>query len=164
MAELPRTEEERVWQRFRLKFGDPAKTTRDGRKRAEQAASASKPFGAGRDPKGLSDVLQGTTDMFGWTLELARGDLIGGWAELVGEQAAPFADAVEVHEDELIVQCASTAWAQQLRMMHGEILTKLLDKYPQAKVKRIRFRSPYAGTFKRGYRSVPGRGPRDTFG
>lgn len=162
--ELPKTEPERVWQRFRLKMGDPSKTTRDGRRRAEQASAASKPFGKGRDPKGLADVLKGVTDTYGWTQELARGDLIGSWPELVGEKAAPFSTAIEVIEDELVVQCTSTAWAQQLRMMHGDILTKLLDRFPETKVRRIRFRGPYSGTFKRGYRSVPGRGPRDTFG
>ena len=162
--ELLVTEAERVWQRFRVKMGDPSKTTRDGRRRSAQAEGSSKPFSSGRDPKGLADVLRSTTDTFGWTKELARGDLVGAWPELVGDKAAPFSDAVEVVDGELIVQCTSTAWAQQLRMMHGEILTKLLQEHPDSGVQRIRFRTPYTGTFKRGYRSVPGRGPRDTFG
>lgn len=161
---LPKTEHERVWQRFVFKFGDPAKTTRDGRRRTANAKQGSQPFGKGRDPQGIGDVLEVAAANFGWTEDLARGDVIGNWASLVGEGAADHSVAQEVVNGELIVQCASTAWAQQLRMMHGDILQQLTTRFPDSGVQRIRFNGPHQRSFKAGYRSVPGRGPRDTYG
>lgn len=162
--DLPATEAERVWQRFRIKMGDPAKTTRDGRRRAAAQMSGSKPFTKGRDPRGIGDVLKTTTETFGWTREIARGEVVSGWTDLVGERAAAFTVAEEVVDDILIVRCSSTAWAQQMRMMHGDILTKLMQRFPESKVRRIRFDGPAAPRIGWGKRRVPGRGPRDTYG
>lgn len=161
---LAKTEHERVWSRFVLKFGDPAHTTRDGRRRRAAAEQGSKPFGKGRDPEGLGAVLDLAAANFGWTEELARGDVIGNWASLVGEGAADHSVAQEVIDGELVVQCASTAWAQQLRMMHSDIIKKLTERFPDSSVRRIKFNGPHQRSFKAGYRSVPGRGPRDTYG
>lgn len=164
MRDLGGTEPERVWRRFVLKFGDPAKTTRDGRRRRAQAEHESKPFGKGRDPEGLGAVLDIAAANFGWTEDLARGDVIGNWDSLVGESAAEHTSAQDFVDGELIVQCSSTAWAQQMRMMHNEILSTLRQRYPDSGVQRIRFNGPHQRSFKAGYRSVPGRGPRDTYG
>jgi predicted nucleic acid-binding Zn ribbon protein len=48
--------------------------------------------------------------------------------------------------------------------MGADILTKINNQLPALEVKEVRFIGPQAPSFKRGLRSVPGRGPRDTFG
>ncbi|BDZ54767.1 hypothetical protein GCM10025870_18400 [Agromyces marinus] len=64
----------------------------------------------------------------------------------------------------LQVRCESTAWATQLRLLRDELLRAILERHPSAGVDTIRFQGPDAPTWKRGPRSVPGRGPRDTYG
>ena len=64
----------------------------------------------------------------------------------------------------LQVRCESTAWATQLRLMRAELLAAILERHPGAGVETIRFQGPDAPTWKKGPRSVPGRGPRDTYG
>jgi predicted nucleic acid-binding Zn ribbon protein len=49
-------------------------------------------------------------------------------------------------------------------MMRGDILTTILRRYPDAEVSTIRFIGPGGPSWKKGPRSVPGRGPRDTYG
>ena len=64
----------------------------------------------------------------------------------------------------LQVRCESTAWATQLRLMRTQLVTEIGSRFPEAAVETIRFQGPDAPTWKRGPRSIPGRGPRDTYG
>jgi predicted nucleic acid-binding Zn ribbon protein len=90
--------------------------------------------------------------------------LIAAWAEVVGEETARHSDPVGISEGTLTVRCDSTSWATQLRLMRGELLVQIDRLYPEAGVENIRFMGPDVPTWKRGPRSVPGRGPRDTYG
>ena len=84
--------------------------------------------------------------------------------ELAGEETAKHSEPIAIENGVLQVRCESTAWATQLRLMRTELVTRILDRYPGAGVETIRFQGPDAPTWKRGPRSVPGRGPRDTYG
>ena len=64
----------------------------------------------------------------------------------------------------LAVRCDSTAWATQLRLMRTQITTEIANRFPDAGIQSVRFDGPNAPTWKRGPRSIPGRGPRDTYG
>jgi predicted nucleic acid-binding Zn ribbon protein len=153
-----------VYRRLRRVFGDPAMRSSDARKRATRIPGDSTPFGVGRDPSGLGDVLESVTHTLGWTSPLARGELITAWPELVGVDIAAHSEPAGIDDGVLTVQCDSTAWATQLRIMRADILTTILRRYPDAQVSSIRFSGPGAPSWKRGPRSVPGRGPRDTYG
>lgn len=154
-----------LYLRLRQLFGDPSKRSSDARKRAaKKATGASSPFGAGRDPSGLGDVIDGMSARMGWASPLAKGELLISWPELVGADIAAHSEPVGIEEEVLTVQCDSTAWATQLRLMRAEILTSILKRYPDAGVRSIRFDGPGAPSWKRGPRSIPGRGPRDTYG
>jgi predicted nucleic acid-binding Zn ribbon protein len=48
--------------------------------------------------------------------------------------------------------------------MSADILKNIVTKLPALEVKEVRFIGPQAPSFKRGLRSVPGPGARDTFG
>jgi predicted nucleic acid-binding Zn ribbon protein len=51
-----------------------------------------------------------------------------------------------------------------LRLMRADLLRSLLEKFPEAGITELSIRAPGAPSWKHGRRSVPGRGPRDTYG
>ena len=158
-------EAQRVYLRFRRVFGDPNGRSRDGRRRkAIKLGSPSQPFGTGREPRGIADVLATVTTEMGWSSPLAQSELMTAWPDMVGEELAAHSDPVSIDDGTLTVQCDSTAWATQLRLMRGTVTTTIVQRYPDAGIQSVRFLAPNAPSWKRGPRSVPGRGPRDTYG
>lgn len=154
-----------VYRRFRTVFGAPGARSRDARRRSRAAEDgASVPYGTGRDPHGIGDVLGRLTVSLGWESPIARAELVADWAELVGDDTAAHSEPIGVEEGVLTVRCDSTAWAQQLRTMRSTITTRIAERYPAAEIDSIRFLGPDAPSWKRGPRAIPGRGPRDTYG
>ncbi|MGN6197388.1 DUF721 domain-containing protein [Humibacter sp.] len=146
-------------------FGaDPARGQRRSTRTTRTERSGSQPFEPGREPRGLGGVIDSLTDELGWSSPLAKSELIAAWTDVVGEETAKHSDPVEVEGGVLTVRCDSTSWATQLRLMRGELLQHIERRYPDAGVESIRFLGPDVPTWKRGPRSVPGRGPRDTYG
>jgi predicted nucleic acid-binding Zn ribbon protein len=161
----PDSEAQRVYLRFRRVFGDPNSRSRDGRRRkAIKLGSPSQPFGTGREPRGIADVLASVTTEMGWNSPLAQSELMEAWPALVGDELSGHSHPVSIDDGTLTVQCDSTAWATQLRLMRGQVTTTIVQRYPDAGIQSVRFLAPNAPTWKRGPRSVPGRGPRDTYG
>ena len=124
----------------------------------------SEPFAPGRDPAPLGDTMDALALSLGWQAALAQSRVITSWAAIVGEATAAHAAVVAIEDGVLSVLCDSTAWATQLRLMRRDLLTRLADEYPEAGIDDIRFAGPDVPSWKRGPRSVPGRGPRDTYG
>jgi predicted nucleic acid-binding Zn ribbon protein len=154
-----------VYLRMRALFGDPGKRSPDARKRAKKSKEgASVPFGAGRDPRGIDAILDGLTSKLGWTSSLAKAELLSSWGELVGAETALHSEPVGIEDGVLTVRCDSTAWATQLRLMRGQITTSIAKRFPDASIESVRFDGPNTPSWKRGARSIPGRGPRDTYG
>lgn len=121
-------------------------------------------FSDGRDPKPLGSVLDFATRDMGWTSELEQARVITDWADLVGETTAPHTRVNELRDGLLIIQCDSTAWATELRRMRAQILSRIIETYPDARIRDLRFLAPGAPTWRHGSRVAPGRGPRDTYG
>ena len=159
MAERRRSEHLEVFRRLRERFG--GRRTRVGIVPAEPG---SQPFDPGRDPGSLGAALAGLVGERGWTSSLAQAALFVDWADAVGPAVAEHARPVELLEGQLVIRCDSTAWATQLGLMRAQLLTRLTERFPEAKVERLRFLGPDVPSMKRGPRSVPGRGPRDTYG
>lgn len=157
------SESARVYVRFKELFGGHKHYARTKRNRKTDAAE-SVPFGVGRDPKGVGDVLGALTSQLGWDSPLAQSELVSNWTELAGEETANHSSPVGIEDGVLTVQCESTAWATQLRLMRVDIMTHIAVRYPEAGIESIRFLGPNVPTFKRGPRSVQGRGVRDTYG
>lgn len=154
-----------VYLRMRALFGDPATRSPDARKRARNSREgASVPFGTGRDPRGIDDILDGLTSRLGWNSSLAKADLLASWSELVGAETAEHSEPMGIEDGVLVVRCDSTAWATQLRLMRGQITTSIAQRFPDAGIESVKFDGPNAPSWKRGTRSIPGRGPRDTYG
>jgi predicted nucleic acid-binding Zn ribbon protein len=154
-----------VFRRIRSAFGDPAMRSADARRRRRASRDeTSVPYGTGRDPRGIGDVLQKLTSEMGWDSPIAKAELLAGWPQIVGAETAAHASPVGMEEGLLTVRCDSTAWATQLRRMSAAITTQLLARYPAAGIESIKFLGPDAPSWKRGPRAIPGRGPRDTYG
>ncbi len=153
-----------VYARFRKIFGDPSSTSRDARRRARKEPGATVPYGAGRDPSGIADVMDALTARMGWNSPLAQSELIASWATIVGDETAAHSAPIGIDEGVLTVRCDSTAWATQLRLMRSQVSTAIAERYPDAGIESVRFAGPDTPSWKRGPRAIPGRGPRDTYG
>lgn len=139
-----------------------ARTLRKRRRRAPDDENA--PFTAGRDPRGVADVLADLTRQAGWEPQLAREDLVRTWADVAGELTAQHTEPVAFRDGILTIRADSTAWAKQLHLMRVQILSEIIRRFPEAGVDSIRFIGPDVPSWKWGPRAVPGRGPRDTYG
>jgi predicted nucleic acid-binding Zn ribbon protein len=158
------SEAARVYLRFKGVFGDPNARRSHGRKRSAPTASSSVPFGIGRDPHGLGDTIDSLTTQLGWNSPLAQSELLESWQQLAGEETAKHSTPAGIDDGVLTVHCESTAWATQLRLMRNVIMEHIVNRYPDAGIQSIRFQGPNAPSWKKGPRSIPGRGPRDTYG
>ncbi|MFD0810768.1 DciA family protein [Amycolatopsis umgeniensis] len=117
-----------------------------------------------RDPQPLGRLASRIAVDRGWNTRLANGQVFGHWARLVGDEVAEHAQPVALKDGELTVRASSTAWATQLRLLQGQLLTKIAAGVGHGVVKRMRIQGPTAPSWRKGPRHVPGRGPRDTYG
>ena len=92
------------------------------------------------------------------------GTVFGRWSALVGSEIAAHCSPQTLTDGELLVQAESTAWATQLRLLAPSILAKLRTSVGGDVVTRLRVVGPTAPSWKKGPRTVRGRGPRDTYG
>lgn len=154
-----------VFRRIRRNFGDPSLRSGDARRRRRAAHDdTSVPYGVGRDPSGLGEVLGALTSTMGWESPIARAELLAGWPEIVGSEIAEHARPSGIEDGILFVQCDSNPWATQLRRMASLMLTKIEARYPAAGIDAVKVLNPDTPSWKRGPRAIPGRGPRDTYG
>ncbi len=117
-----------------------------------------------RDPQPLGRLMNRVASERGWNQRLTDGQVFGQWARLVGEEVAEHAQPVSLKDGELTVRASSTAWATQLRLLQGQLLTKIAAAVGHGVVKRMRIHGPTAPSWRKGPRHISGRGPRDTYG
>ncbi|MEX5297320.1 DciA family protein [Kocuria sp. CPCC 205292] len=123
--------------------------------------------GAGRsarDPRGVGAVLDGLVSGRGWKAPVAVGSVLARWDELVGPGIAGHCRPESFDETVVRVRCDSTAYAANLRLMVPQLLRMFDEHLGEGIVTRIEILGPAAPSWKRGRRSVQGRGPRDTYG
>lgn len=150
---------------FRMRDAVTGRMSRDAKRILEKSKNhKSKPFDSGRDPLTAGQTLDGVLKEFRWEGQLAEADLFNRWGELVGEQNAANSQPETLVSGVLTIRCKSTAWATQLRLMHGVLLAKVTEAHPELKISSLKLLGPDAPSWKKGPRSVPGRGPRDTYG
>jgi predicted nucleic acid-binding Zn ribbon protein len=153
------SESSNVYQRFRHQFGGYApRPTKDATPQGSEA------YGAGRDPGSFAEAMESLTSSMGWGADIARAELMEQWPEIVGSDVAAHAIPVGASDGVMEIQCDSSAWATQLRLMRSTLLESLTEKFPNAGIVELSIKAPGAPSWKHGRRSVPGRGPRDTYG
>jgi predicted nucleic acid-binding Zn ribbon protein len=130
---------------------------------AKKKKGGSRPFDKGRDPLTAGASLDALISDFKWSAELGEAELFVTWSEVAGEDVAAKTVPEAFHDGVFEVRATSTAWATQLRLLNSVILEKLQTKFPKLEIVELKVLNPVSPTFKRGQRSVPGRGPRDTY-
>lgn len=138
--------------------------SRDAKRRDKKAARGSQPFDKGRDFVLASESLSELVEQYNWSTRMNQAALFADWESVVGVDSAGASEPEELLNGLLTVRCRSTAWATQLRLLGPRILDKLKQLHPELVITDIRFIGPTAPSWKKGPRSVPGRGPRDTYG
>lgn len=166
MHEIPSTFATQTYLRARAIWrGQKPRHLRLSKEGGGKASSEqSVPFGRGRDPRLLGELIDRSARDMGWSVALAQVRLVSEWPRLVGDVVAPHTQVVGLHEEVLTVQCDSTAWATELRRLRGEILNRIVSEFPDLRIRDLRFLAPGAPSWRHGPRTVRGRGPRDTYG
>ena len=92
--------------------------------------------------------------------------MLARWAELVGPEIAAHTRPISFENSIVEVQCDSTAWTTQLRLMHGHLIELFRRELGDGVVAQVRVLGPNNGRWnQRGYRRATGmRGVRDTYG
>ena len=116
------------------------------------------------DPQPLGRLVDSLVTEQDWSEHTRVGAVFGRWYALVGPEIAAHCAPQTLTEGELLVVAESTAWATQLRLLAPSILGKLRAQVGGDVVTRLRVVGPTAPSWKKGPRSVRGRGPRDTYG
>lgn len=149
---------------FRMREAVTGRLSRDAKRIQAKAANSSKPFDRGRDPVLASSTVDTIFEKFSWRGKVAEADLFNRWSEIVGQVNADNSKPETLVDGTLTVRCRTTSWATQLRLMQQEILNRVNQAEPELAVTALKFLGPDAPSWKKGPRSVPGRGPRDTYG
>lgn len=120
--------------------------------------------GDGRDPMLVGDTLARLAAERGWSEPLSVGGVVGRWREVVGEEIAEHCTPETFEDGLLVVRADSTTWATSLRLLAPRLLARLAEEVGPDVVTEVRVLGPAGPRWAKGKRSVPGRGPRDTYG
>jgi predicted nucleic acid-binding Zn ribbon protein len=103
-----------------------------------------------------------------WRDPLSIGSVIAAWPRVAGAEVAAHCVPERVDDGVLVVRADSTAWATQLRLLGSTIVARLAEELAapggSSAITSVTVLGPSAPSWKKGPRSVPGRGPRDTYG
>lgn len=131
------------------------------RGRRQPAASRSD----NRDPRLLGEAVEHLMAERGWSDEVTAGAVVGRWAEIVGADVAAHVtvEAFDPADGTLVLRTDSTAWATQMRLLLPTLRGRLEAEIGPL-LTAVTVRGPAAPSWVAGPRTVPGRGPRDTYG
>jgi len=100
----------------------------------------------------------------GWQTDLSVHAVFARWDQIVGVEVAQHCIPERYADDELTVRADSTSWATQMRLLAADVVRRLNQELGDGTVRRIQVLGPQAPSWRRGRRTVRGRGPRDTYG
>ena len=116
------------------------------------------------EPTRIGEVLKEVIDDQGWTREVSIHQLLARWPALVGPVNAAHSVPESYKETVLTVRAESSTWASSLRTVAPQLVAILNEALGQGTVTRVHVVGPESPNWKKGRRSVLGRGPRDTYG
>lgn len=137
-----------------------------GRRRSRRAPGTgwSGPADDERDPQALGRAVNKLTAEHGWDDDLAVHGVVARWSQIVGSEVGAHVVPEKYDDGVLTVRADSSAWATQMRMLASEVVRRLNDEIGQGSVTRVNVLAPQSRNWTKGRLSVPGRGPRDTYG
>ncbi|MGH8774523.1 MAG: DUF721 domain-containing protein [Jiangellaceae bacterium] len=142
--------------------GQPTSGTR--RRRWAPGAGWSGPGRDERDPQPLDEAVDRLVGEHGWGEDLAVHGVVARWNQIVGADVAAHVQPERYADGEVTVRADSTAWATQVRLLAPNLVRRLNQEIGHGTVTRVVVLGPHAPSWRKGRRSVPGRGPRDTYG
>lgn len=135
------------------------------KERQKKAEAAFLAFGKpGRDPKSAGSIIAAIAKRNQWTPHLKTAQLSTRWNEIVGDAIAQHTRVESFRDGTITIRADSTVWLTQLQYMLPQMKKVIAQHLAPVEVKDVVLRGPNSYTFKRGRYSVPGRGPRDTWG
>lgn len=137
------------------------------RRRGGARDRASRRSGSGadeRDPQPLGRTIDRLLAERGWEVPAAVAGVMSRWDQIVGAEVAAHCRPESFEDGRLVLSADSTAWATQVRLLSPALLRRLGEELGPGTVREVTVRGPAAPSWKRGGRSVRGRGPRDTYG
>ncbi|MGW6526990.1 DUF721 domain-containing protein [Streptomyces venezuelae] len=143
--------------------GDAAQQKKQARRGGLRSGARSD----GRDPLPLGSAINRLITERGWETPAAVGGVMGRWPQIVGDDLANHCVPQRYDEDErvLTVQCDSTAWATQLRLMAPQLVARLNEDLGHGTVRLIKVLGPGGPAQRFGPLRAPGStGPGDTYG
>jgi predicted nucleic acid-binding Zn ribbon protein len=140
--------------------GGTGGSTKDGGRRRGYTGPGPDP----RDPQPFGAVLAKLVKARGWQQPAAEATVFAAWERVVGADIAEHCRPLKLEGGELTVEAESTAWATQLRMLAGTLLSRIAAAVGSNVVTKLHIHGPAAPSWSRGQRRVRGRGPRDTYG
>ncbi len=117
-----------------------------------------------RDPQRLDNTVGRLVSDLGWETDLRVHGVFGRWREIVGDAIAEHCTPESFAEGRLVVGTDSTAWATELTLLAANVVRRLNDELGDGTVTFLDVHGPSQKSWKKGRLSVPGRGPRDTYG
>jgi len=147
-----------------LRPGRPAPGRSGSPGTAGSPAAGSGAHPSRRDPTRIGDSLPALLAERGWTEEVSVGGVVGRWREVVGNEMADHCSPETFETGVLVVRTDSTSWATQVRLLVPQLLARLSKDVGANVVREVKVLGPVGPGWRRGSRSVPGRGPRDTYG
>lgn len=142
----------------------PGMTARGSTLRAAKRIHAGEVPMTGRDPVLFSDTVAKLFAERGWDESVSTAGVIGRWRDIVGAHIADHCVPEAFDGSVLLVRSDSTAWATQVRLLASQLILRIAEDLGEGVVTEVRVLPPAGPSWKRGPRSVPGRGPRDTYG
>lgn len=137
---------------------------RDAERDPRQLGGYSGAGASPRDPQGIGGVMDRLVSGRGWRTPVAVGSVMTLWPELVGAYVAEHCVPESFEDTVLRVRCSSTAQAANMRMLQSQVLTTIEKRLGPRIVTRLDIVGPAAPSWRKGRRSIRGRGPRDTYG
>ena len=117
-----------------------------------------------RDPQPAGVVLDAVLTKRGWKKQVSVAALMPRWAEFVGDVNAAHTRPEKWVAGVLTIRTDSTTWATSLRTMAPLIIERMNEILGPHTVTTLQILGPTPPSWKKGLRSVQGRGPRDTYG
>lgn len=134
------------------------------RARRAPGAGWSGPGADDRDPLAVGPAVDKLIGEHGWEEDIAVHGVVARWDQLVGADVAAHVRPEHYGDGVLTVRADSTAWATQVRLLAANLVAKLNREIGDGAVVRVNVLGPQAPSWRKGPRSVRGRGPRDTYG
>jgi len=139
-------------------------SVRGSRRKRAPGAGWSGPSGDERDPQPLGRAVDRLVGEHGWGQDLAVHGAVARWDQVVGPDVAAHVRPERYSAGELTVRADSTAWATQVKLLAPNLVRRLNEEIGDGTVTRVTVLGPHTPTWRKGPRTVPGRGPRDTYG